>query len=60
MKEYKKLEDIFEECELQIEISERSEEEIEEIKNALGQFGWKFNRSEPRYQSCIMAIFEKH
>ena len=46
--------------ELSFEISECDMdlmEIIEMIEKAWP--GWKFNRTEKRYQSCVMAIFEK-
>ena len=46
--------------ELSFEISE-SEYSLEQIIRAVEQEypAYKFNRCEPRYESCIMAIFEK-
>lgn len=46
--------------ELAFEISE-SEYDLREIIEAVEMqySGWKFSRTEGRYQSCIVAIFEK-
>lgn len=45
--------------ELAFEISE-SEYDLKEIIEAVQmQYpGWRFNRTEARYQSCVVAIFE--
>ena len=46
--------------ELHFEISECGMELDEVIKLIEQRYpGWKFNRTEPRYMSCIMAIFEQ-
>lgn len=46
--------------ELSFEISE-SDMDLTEIVEMVEKDwpGWKFNRTEPRYNSCVMAIFEK-
>ena len=48
--------------ELDVEISEINaslEEIIDYVHKVYGD-GWKFNRTEARYDSCVMAIFEKY
>ena len=53
---------IISEPSLQFEISDAldSGKKLEDIIRYIEKEnpGWKFNRTEPRYDSCIMAIFE--
>lgn len=46
---------------IEVEISEYKHLTLDEIIRAVttGHPNYKFNRTEPRYQSCIMAIFER-
>lgn len=46
---------------LEVEISEIDATLDEVILYIQKRYGrrWKFNRTEPRYESCIMAIFEE-
>ena len=59
---WQKVEKRFEipEPEMDLEISE-IDAPLEEIIQAISRQypGWKFSRTEKRYESCIMAIFEK-
>ena len=55
------LETILNSPELHFEVSESAEplkKVIEEVEKRYPDF--RFNRTEARYQSCIVAIFEKH
>lgn len=46
--------------ELSFEISECDMDLMEIVEMIEKDWpGWKFNRTESRYQSCMMAIFEK-
>lgn len=46
--------------ELSFEISECNMDLMEIVEMIEKDWpGWKFNRTESRYQSCVMAIFEK-
>ena len=46
--------------ELSFEISECGMDLMEIVEMIERDWpGWKFNRTEPRYNSCVMAIFEK-
>ena len=48
------------EPELSFEISESGMTLDEVIETVTKEWkGWKFNRTEARYQSCIVAIFER-
>lgn len=48
-------------AELSVEISESGKSLDEVIEYVHQHYGprWKFNRTEGRYESCIMAIFEE-
>lgn len=43
---------------LEVEVSEKSEEEKQQLIKDMESIGFRFNRSEHRYISCEMWIFE--
>ena len=43
---------------VEIEVSEMTNEQIKELWKECEQAGLKFSRSEKRYESCIVHIFE--
>lgn len=56
-----KLEDLLMKYEptIEFEVSELTDDEIKQLWKDCESAGLKFNRSERRYDSCIIHIFER-
>lgn len=54
-----KLETIQKYCtEVEVEVSEMTEEQRENLVKEMEESGLRFNRSEARYTSCLMYVFD--
>ena len=45
-------------AEVDVEISELTDEEIKAIDREMRKQGFKYNRTEKRYETCIVAVYE--
>ena len=45
--------------ELSLEISDLTAEELKNLKADLRKIGWIYNRTERRYKTCTVAIFDE-
>ena len=46
-------------AELSYEVSDLTDEELRDFCADMKTVGWKFCRTELRYQSCLVAVFER-